>query len=136
MSSNIALCVVHLDSALLWKDDLESNTPRKIKASIDNPDYKKEHDRNESGRDRTSMSSHFLKILLEELRSSKKFILIGSGSGKANAAEVLVDYIEEESPHTASNLIGLIKADVNNMTDSELLKLGRERWNEFLNSGK
>jgi len=61
--------------------------------------------------------------------------LISSGSGKANAAEVVMSYIEEESSSTADNLIEIIKADVNNLSNDELLKLGRERWEKFQTTG-
>lgn len=136
MKSKIALCVVSLDRALIWKDSLEpSSAPKKLDASGTNPDYKKEHDRKESGRDRSTMNSNFLKDLVEQLQDSEKFILISSGSGKANAAEVVMSYIEEESSSTADNLIEIIKADVNNLSNDALLKLGRERWEKFQTTG-
>ena len=136
MKSKIALCVVSLDRALIWKDALEpSSAPKKLDTSGTNPDYKKEHDRNESGRDRSFMNPNFLKNLVEQLQDSEKFILISSGSGKANAAEVVMSYIEEESSSTADNLIEIIKADVNNLSNDELLKLGRERWEKFQTTG-
>jgi ABC-type dipeptide/oligopeptide/nickel transport system ATPase component len=81
------------------------------------------------------MNSNFLKDLVEQLQDSEKFILISSGSGKANAAEVVMRYIEEESSSIADNLIEIIKADVNNLSNDELLKLGRERWEKFQTTG-
>lgn len=136
MKSKITLCVVSLDRALIWNDTLEPSTaPKKLETSGNNPDYKKEHDRNESGRDRSSMNSNFLKDLAEQVQNSEKFILISSGSGKANAAEVLMSHLEVESPSTANNLIDSIKADVSNLSNDELLKLGRERWDKFKTSG-
>ncbi len=136
MKSKISLCVVSLDRALIWNDTFEPSTaPKKLEASGNNPDYKKEHDRNESGRDRSSMNSNFLKELAEQVQHSEKYILISSGSGKANAAEVLMSHLEKESPSTANNLIESIKADVSNLSNDELLKLGRERWEKFRTTG-
>jgi DNA polymerase IIIc chi subunit len=81
------------------------------------------------------MNSNFLKKLIEQLRDSERFILISSGSGKSNAAEVLMSHLEQENSSVALNLIEIIKADVGNLSDNELLALGRERWEKFQATG-
>ncbi len=136
MKNKIALCVVSLDHALIWEGSLEPETaPRKLEISRDNPDFKKGHDRNESGRDRSTMDAAFLQILLENLKDAEKFILVSSGTGKSNASEVFLDYLKEKSPITVNSLVEILKLDVSNLSENELLHAGRERWKKFLDSG-
>jgi hypothetical protein len=136
MKSKIALCVVSLDRSLVWKESLEPKSrPFKLEASNDNPDFKKGHDRSESGRDRSTMNAGYLNDLLENLKESEKFILVSSGTGKSNASEVLMEYIKEKSPATAENLIEILRLDVKNLSEDELLHAGRERWKKYLDSG-
>jgi hypothetical protein len=46
-----------------------------------------------------------------------------------------MEYIKEKSPATAENLIEILRLDVKNLSEDELLHAGRERWKKYLDSG-
>jgi hypothetical protein len=136
MSTDFVIVAIALDRALFWRGDFEPKTPaEKISAPEDNPDYKKERDRKESGRDRTSMHPEFAAEIAKVIGPGSKFVLISAGSGKANAGEVFLEYSREKNPQVADGLIELLSADVNKLTENELLELGRVRIDKYKGSG-
>jgi hypothetical protein len=135
MSEPFVFAVLSLDRAIIWRHGVAPHTPpEKLHAEQDNPDYKKQHDRKESGRDRSSMEETFLAEIASYLKDAKQFYLVSSGNGKANAASHFLSYLERKEPAMASRILGNDVADVNKLTENELLELGRIRWEKFLSS--
>jgi hypothetical protein len=120
---------VSLDRASIWRDEFAPHTkPVALTSSNDSPGYKKEVDREESGRDRSTMSPEFKKLLVENLRDSESIILISAGEGKANAGHVLLEFLKEKESKIASSVLEVLHADVNKLTENELLALGRGKF--------
>jgi hypothetical protein len=129
LMSGSVVGVISLDRALIWRESLEPKTaPEKVVASEDNPDYKKEKDRKESGRDRSEMSDEFCESLVPYFAQAEKIFLISAGTGKANAGEVFLDYLSKKHKAVADRVLEVAKADVNKLTDNELLEIGRLRF--------
>ena len=136
MSSKIAIGVIALDRALIWRNGVEPKTePESVKAFEDNSEYRKEREREMSGRERSTMDDDFLQDLVPYFEGVEKFILISAGTGKSNAGEAFIEFLNKKHPTIVKNLIEIISADVNKLSENELLKLGRERWEKFLSSG-
>ncbi len=87
------------------------------------------------GRDRSAMDDDFLKELVPYFEGAEHFILISAGTGKSNAGQAFMDYLSDKHPQLAKKLVDLISADVNKLTENELLKLCRERWVSHLETG-
>lgn len=136
MSSNVVIGVIALDRAMIWRSGIEPKTdPETVKAFEDNAEYRKERDREMGGRDRSVMDDDFLKELVPYFDGAEHFILISAGTGKSNAGQPFMDYLSDKHPQLAKQLVDLISADVNKLTENELLKLGRERWESYLATG-
>jgi hypothetical protein len=131
MSGSSVVGVISLDRALIWRESLEPKTaPEKVMASEDNPDYKKEKDRKESGRDRSEMSDEFCESLVPYFDQAESIFLISAGTGKANAGALFLDYLSKKHKTLANRVLEVAKADVNKLTDNELLEIGRLRFSQ------
>ena len=136
MSSKVVIGVISLDRAMIWRNGIEPKTdPEYLKAFEDNAEYRKERDREMGNRDRSIMDDDFLRELVPYFEGAEHFILISSGTGKSNAGEALKTYLTQKHPQVAKKLVDLVTADVNGSTEAELLKIGRERWENFKDSG-
>lgn len=136
MSSNVVIGVIALDRAMIWRNGIEPKTdPELVKAVKDNSEYRKERDREMGGRDSSVMDDDFLKELVPYFEGAEHFILISAGTGKSNAGQAFMNYLSDKHPQVAKRLVDLTTADVNKLTENELLKLGRERWEANQSSG-
>ena len=136
MSSNVVIGVIALDRATIWRNGIDPKTQAEhLSAFKDNAEYRDEREERASGRDRSVMDDDFLKELVPYFEGAEHFILISAGTGKSNAGQAFMDYLSDKHPQVAKKLIDLISADVNKLTDNELLKLGRERWESYLATG-
>ena len=137
MSSKVVIGVIALDRAAIWRKGIEPKTePEHVSAFKDNAEYRDEREERASGRDRSVMDDGFLNDLVTYFSDAEHIILISAGSGKSNAGETFMDYLDKKHPSIAQNLIELLSADVNKLTENELLKMGRERWELFAEVNK
>ena len=136
MSANIVIGVIALDRAMIWRNGIDPKTQAEhLSAFKDNAEYRDEREERASGRDRSVMDDDFLKELVPYFDGPEHFILISAGTGKSNAGQAFMDYLSDKHPQVAKKLVDLISADVNKLTENELLKLGRERWESHLATG-
>ena len=136
MTSNIVIGAIALDRAMIWRIGIEPKTdPELVKAVADNAEYRKERDREMGNRDRSIMDDDFLRDLVPYFEGAENFILISAGTGKSNAGEAFMYYLNDKHPGLAKKLVDLVTADVNGSTEHELLKIGRERWESFKETG-
>lgn len=128
MTHSFVYAVVALDHALVWRDGLEPGTkPIRLEASVDNPQYRKEHKSRVGDRDRSLMSPLLAERLCQEFEGASHIYLLSAGSGKANSANQLLEFIRERHPHMAEKVLATGSADVNALSDNQLLELGRDR---------
>ncbi len=136
MSANVVIGVIALDRAMIWRNGIDPKTQAEhLSAFKDNAEYRDEREERASGRDRSVMDDDFLKELVPYFEGADHFILISAGTGKSNAGQALMDYLSDKHPHLAKRLVDLVTADVNGSSENELLKIGRERWESYLDSG-
>ena len=133
MTEKFTYAVMTLDHALIWKDGLEPGMePDRIDASKDEPQYKKQHDAHNGHRDASEMNPKFAENLAQELENSMHIYLVSAGSGKANSAHQFVDYLKANHPDMVHKILGTGTADVNSLSNDQLLELGRDRKLKFI----
>ena len=59
------------------------------------------------------------------LQRAEAVLLLGHGKGKANASHHLASYIEKHRRDIAARILGEIRADIDDLTDEQLLRLGQ-----------
>lgn len=128
MPNTFAYAVVALDHALIWKDGLEpSSKPLMLEASSDNPEYRKERRGHRGDRDKSVMDHLFAELIVSELKGASHIYLLSAGTGKANSAQQLLEFIKAKHPEMAEKVLATGSADVNALSDNQLLVLGRDR---------
>ena len=63
--------------------------------------------------------------LTSALAPASGIILLGHGSGKANASHHLVTYMEHHRKDIAAKILGDVRADIDDLTDEQVLRLGQ-----------
>ena len=66
--------------------------------------------------------------LTEALAPAEVIILLGHGSGKANASHHLVSYMEHHRRDVAAKVLADVRADIDDLTDEQVLRLGQHIW--------
>ena len=128
MTHSFIYAVVALDHALIWRDGLEPRSkPIRLDAKTDNLQYVKERNSRNGDRDRSLMDHVFAEKIASELQGGSHIYLLSAGSGKSNSAQQLLEYIKEKHPQMAEKVLATGSADVNSLSDNQLLELGRDR---------
>ncbi len=128
MEGKFVYAVISLDHALVWKDSLDPGTkPILIEESEDNPQYRKQHNAKVGDRDRSILDPKFADNLFAEIKDSQYIYLVSAGTGKANSAHQFADYLKGKHPELLKRILGTGTADVNSLSNNQLLELGRDR---------
>jgi len=70
-------------------------------------------------------SDAYWKLLAQELRPATSVLLLSHGKGKANASHHFVAYIEKHDTELARKILADVRADIDDLTDDQLLRLGQ-----------
>lgn len=70
-------------------------------------------------------SDAYWSTLTHALAPARSILLLGHGSGKANASHHLVNYMEHHRKDIAAKIVGDIRADIDDLTDEQVLRLGQ-----------
>lgn len=70
-------------------------------------------------------SDVYWRTLAGALRGAAGILILGHGKGKANAGHHLVTYVEKHDREVAGKLIGEFRADIDDLTDEQFLRLGQ-----------
>ena len=128
MTNSFVYAVVALDHALVWKDGLEPGSiPIRLDASSDNPEYAKERNARKGDRDRSTMDQAFAEKIVTEMVGASHIYLLSAGTGKSNAAHQLLEFIKNKHPKLVEKVLATGSADVNALSENQLLELGRDR---------
>lgn len=132
MAHSFAYVVTNLNQALIWKGSLQPGSePLRIRLAEDNPEYRKEHNARSGGRDKSMLDHKFAEKISHELIDASHIYLLSAGSGKANTAHQLLEYLKEKHATVAEKVLEIGIADVNALSENQLLELGRKRMDLF-----
>ena len=71
-------------------------------------------------------SDAYWSTLTEALVPAAGVILLGHGTGKANASHHLAAYIEKHRRDLAQRILADVRADIDDLTDEQFLRLGQQ----------
>jgi len=69
-------------------------------------------------------TNEYLKSLSRALAPADRILLLGHGGGKANFSHLLESYLEKHHRDVAARIVANVRADIDDLTDAELLRLG------------
>ena len=125
------------DDARIWATGLEKGThPEKIFA----PDEKGLHHhvkqmQHRSGHGTDPVEKGFFDVLAKNLESASEILLLGHGVGKANAMFRFTQYMERHNPLVAKKVIGAVDADLNSLSENQILAKARDWFDWYHREG-
>ena len=73
-------------------------------------------------------SDEYWRELDHHLNAAAVIVLIGHGTGKANAAQHLVAWMTKHDSQAASKIAAVLRADIDDLTDEQVLRLGQQAY--------
>ncbi len=134
MSESVGLIAIAVtrDEARIWDAGFDKGTkPTTMRAP--NEMQRHHHIReaqHHHGHDTEHADIAFFEGLADATADSREIILVGHGTGKANAMLRMVQYWERKRPEAAAKVIGAVDSNLDAMSDAAVLGLVREWWDE------
>ena len=135
--NKFVLIVITEDEARIWATGLAKGThPERIYA----PDEKGVHHhvrqaQHSGGHGQDPADKGFFDELAAHLLPASEILLIGHGSGKANAMLRFTQYMERHNPAVAKKVIGAVDADLNALTEDQILSKARDWFDWYHHEG-
>lgn len=139
ISSTKKFVVVALtqDLARIWRHGLEKGMKSE---NLSAPDANGLHRhvrqmQHHGGHTQDPAEQGFFDILAEKLRGSSEVLILGHGSGKANAMDRFFEYVGKHDPQLAKQIMGRVEADLNALSDDQILAKAREWFDWYHRQG-
>ena len=136
-SNQFVVVAITQDDARVWSAGLTKGTrPERIYA----PDDKGLHHhvrqaQHHGGHGNNSPEKGYFDHLGAHLASASEILLLGHGVGKANAMLRFTQYMERHNPAVAKKVIGAVDADLNALTDDQILAKARDWFDWYHHEG-
>jgi hypothetical protein len=116
------------DEARIWATGLEKGArPETVYAPSDaNSHHHVRQMQHRGGHSSDPAEKGFFDVLGKEISEAREILLLGHGEGKANAMLRFVQYMERHNPIVAKRIVGAIDADLNAMTENQILSRSRD----------
>jgi hypothetical protein len=121
------------DEARVWLTGVESGAkPERITA----PDEMTRHHhvreaQHHSGHDTDHASAAYYDSIAYAVAPASQIVLVGHGTGKADTMLKFTQFLERKHPDVALKVVGAIDADIEALTDNQILSLVRDWFDEY-----
>lgn len=137
IKNKFVVIAITQDEARVWATGLEKGThPEKIYAPSDKGSHhhvrQTQHHGGHSG---DPADKGFFDVIANHVSEASEILLIGHGDGKANAVVRFVQFIERNNPAVAKKVVGAIDADLNAMSENQILATSRTWFDRFHRTG-
>lgn len=121
------------DEARVWLTGVESGTkPEEVRAPSE---MMRHHHVREAqhhhGHDTDHTSSVFYESIAQAIAPADTVVLIGHGKGKADTMLRFTQYLERKHPDVARKVAGAIDADLEALSENQILSLVRDWFDEY-----
>mgnify|MGYP003342199515 CR=1 FL=1 len=127
LSGRVAIAAVDFHSTRIYAlDSAAQSVPEHVAAEDPRKRYHNVYHRH-GNTDGTYLddSDAYWSTLTAALAPATSILLLGHGGGKANASHHLVTYMEHHRKDIAAKIVGDVRADIDDLTDEQLLRLGQ-----------
>lgn len=70
----------------------------------------------------------YWRAIAAELREAAAVLVLGHGTGKANASHKFIAYCEEHDRELAQRIVGDLRCDIDDLTDRQVLRLAQRAF--------
>jgi hypothetical protein len=127
LTGNVAIAAVDFHSTRIYAlDSAAHSSPEHVTAEDPRKRFHNVYHRH-GNVDGTYLddSDAYWSLLTQALAPAAGIILLGHGKGKANASHHLAAYMEKHRKDIAGKIIADVRADIDDLTDEQLLRLGQ-----------
>ncbi len=127
ISDKFVVVTVTQNEAKVWATGTSKGTsPEKIFAPASLNDHHHRVDPDFHGRGEGSGNAKYFEDINASISSASEILLVGHGTGKANAMLQLVQFLERKHPATAHKIVAALDENVDALTESQILSLARD----------
>jgi hypothetical protein len=121
------------DEARVWLTGVESGTkPERIMAPSEMTRHHHVREaQHHGGHDTDHDSSTFYDSIAYAVAPASQIVLIGHGTGKADSMLKFTQFLERKHPDVAAKVVGAIDADIEALTDNQILSLIRDWFDGY-----
>ncbi|MBC7463472.1 MAG: hypothetical protein H7227_04325 [Actinobacteria bacterium] len=131
MTKKFVVVCMSRNEARVWNSGTEPNSQVLVfHPPHENAEYRKEREMHEGGRFSEHFDKDYFESIVGALTGADQILFVGHGKGKANWMLLLIQYLEGKHPALASKVVDSVEADIENLTDGQVLALARE-WKEL-----
>jgi len=131
--SAYAVVALTFNSADVYHGDLPGTTPEHIKADTHQGRLSRRHStRGSAGGRYQRADESYWRTLAEHLQDDRHILLLGHGRGHSNAMVQFVAWAAKHDHRLSERIVGAIEADVEHLTDGEILARAREFFGDQL----
>lgn len=125
------------DLARIWRQGLEKGMkPENLSAPDANGLHRHVRQmQHHGGHSQDPAEQGFFDILASKLKGKFEVLIMGHGVGKSNAMHRFTDYLEKHDPLLAKQIIGTVEADLNALSDDQVLAKAREWFDWYHRQG-
>ena len=137
ISNKFIVVTLTKDEAKVWSTGLEKTSkPEKISAVDNNRHHHKlRQQQRHKGPRLDPESKAFFESVATVCKSAAEILLLGHGSGKADAVHNFQSYLKEKHQDLAKKIVGVIEADVAHMTEPQVLAEARAWFDNHHKTG-
>lgn len=137
IKNKFVVIAITTNDARIWATGLEKGgSPDRISA----PEDKSSHHhvrqtQHQGGHSGDPADFGFFDVIAEHVKDSAEILLVGHGSGKANAVLRFIQFVERNNSEVAKKIVGAIDSNLNAMSENEILASAREWFENFHRTG-
>ena len=135
--NNHVLIALTQNHARVWRSGLASHTvPERVEAPAEKGSHNHLRQTQHQGRHAGDPPEHgFFDEIGRKVSNAEEILLIGHGEAKANATLRFINYMSDHYPDIAKKVRGTIDANLNAMTDNEILARARDWFDTYHRTG-
>jgi hypothetical protein len=127
MTTKFVVIAMSKDEARVWNSGIEPNAVvLRLCPPHESAEYRKQREARDGGRFEDRISPEYFESIVYAIADAGEILLVGHGKGKSSWMLLLIQYLERKHPELGRKVVDAVDADLENLSDGEVLALARE----------
>ncbi len=127
MNTKFVVVAISRDHTRVWNSGIEPNSQvMKLNPSHEGAEHRKAREAHDGGRFDERINQQYFESIVSAISDAGQILLVGHGKGKSSWMLQLVQFLERKHPELGRKVVDAVEADLENLSDGEVLALARE----------
>ena len=127
MNEKFVVVSISKDEAHVWNTGIDPKSESlEFHPHGEGAEHRITREKKEGGRFNERIDADYFEAIVGALSSAGRILLVGHGTGKSSAMLQLIQYLERKHPAIAHLIVDAVDADLERLTDAQVLALARE----------